>query len=210
MRADPWLLLRAKRDPLYGVPALGLSAWQTGEGTRIDGSLQYGDIILGHPAAPTVTVESTLARVTDGTAPFQFGERLGDGGWMELEEFIRAARERGVTPIGVAMPYAPTVVDALNRSTRHGHWREFQSAETSERFRRMGIIFFNFTDLASFGGSPDEFVDPFHPSEPAYIRMLRVMLRDPATRAVLPGISDDALRRDLEGATRFEAVKNRF
>ena len=36
--------------------------------------------------------------------------------------------------------------------------------------------FFNVANLESVGGRPQEFVDPFHPSESAYIRMLLTML----------------------------------
>lgn len=74
----------------------------------------------------------------------------------------------------------------------------------------MGIHYFNVTDLSSFDGRDDEFVDAFHPSEPACIRMLITMLRDPAVRALLPGVDAAALGRLLASATSLEAVRNQF
>jgi hypothetical protein len=210
IKEDPWFLLRPRQDPIYGVPAFGISAWQSGTGTRIDGSLQYGGIIRGDPLWAGGTLETTVLRVANGTAPFQFGEHMAESGWSELTAFVRAAHAAGTVLIGIAMPFSPEVVEALNRSARHQHWHQFQAPATAERFRRLGITYFDFSDLAAFGGRPEEFVDPFHPSEPAYIRMWRVMLREPEVRRTLPGIDESALEWTLEHATRLEAFRNRF
>lgn len=65
-------------------------------------------------------------------------------------------------------------------------------------------------EYQSFGGTGDEFVDPFHPSEPAYIRMLLTMLRNPEFRSVFPKMNADELANRLRGSSRFESFRNEF
>jgi hypothetical protein len=209
MREDPWLLFLPARDPLYGVPALGLQAIRTGVGTRIDGSYQYGSIIRRLPNA-RVTVASAVDRISAGHAPFIHGDSMDPGRLGELESIARLCGQRGIVPVGLSLAFAPAVEEGLDASPHHGIWRQFQDPATAERFRQMGIIYFNFTRFASFGGDPGEMVDPFHPSEPAYVRMLLTMLEDERIRRLLPEIDAEALRRRLAGATDLEVFRNEF
>jgi hypothetical protein len=64
--------------------------------------------------------------------------------------------------------------------------------------------------MESFAGKADEFADPFHPSEPAYVRMLLAMLDDDRFRALFPDIDAKSLKERLAQATRFEAYRNDF
>jgi hypothetical protein len=206
-RSEPQSLIRAPIDPVYGVPALGLMASNTGIGTRLDGSYQYGARILGKQG---VSLESAIERTVIGRKPFQFGARIDQSQRDEFERFVKLARSRGITLIGVTMPFAPPVVDALNRSPKHAIWREFQTPEFGEWIERQGVTYFNFTNLESFGGRPQEFVDPFHPSEPAYIRMLLTMLASSKVRAIFPEIDTNALRKRLAESSDFESYRNDF
>jgi hypothetical protein len=128
----------------------------------------------------------------------------------ELERFARVARERGIRLVAITPPYSPEAVEALDRSSRHGNWRQFQSDATAEWIRAQGILHFNFTRLSSFDGRKEEFIDPFHPSEAASVRMLLTMLRDPTARLWLPGIDENDLRRHLASATRYEVYRNEY
>jgi hypothetical protein len=206
-RSEPQSLIRVPIDPVYGVPALGLMASSTGIGTRLDGSYQYGARILGKQG---VSLESAIERTVIGRKPFQFGARIDQSQRDEFERFVKLARSRGITLIGVTMPFAPPVVDALNRSPKHAIWREFQTPEFGEWIERQGVTYFNFTNLESFGGRPQEFVDPFHPSEPAYIRMLLTMLASSKVRAIFPEIDTNALRKRLAESSDFESYRNDF
>jgi hypothetical protein len=206
-RSEPQSLIRVPIDPVYGVPALGLMASSTGIGTRLDGSYQYGARILGKQG---VSLESAIERTVIGRKPFQFGARIDQSQRDEFERFVKLARSRGITLIGVTMPFAPPVVHALNRSPKHAIWREFQTPEFGEWIERQGVTYFNFTDLESFGGRPQEFVDPFHPSEPAYIRMLLTMLASSKVRAIFPEIDTNALRKRLAESSDFESYRNDF
>jgi hypothetical protein len=101
------------------------------------------------------------------------------------------------------MPFAPPVLNVIEGSPLYQAWREFESPQT-------GIIYFDFSRLESFAGHADEFADPFHPSEPAYLRMLLTMLREPAFRALFPKLDPSLLEARLKQATPLEVYRNEF
>jgi hypothetical protein len=209
-RADPTVLLPTQREPLHGVPALGLHAAETGTGFRRDGSYQYGAVILGRPDSGAASIDNAVARVDNGSVPLLRAAHLDQDRRRELERFAAAARQKGIKLVAITMPYTPRVKQALDRSSQHGIWREFQNDETARWIRQQGVIYFNFSDLESFGGKPDEFVDPFHPSETAYSRMLQVMLQNPDFAAILPGVSRESIEQRMDKATQFEVYFNEF
>ena len=206
-RREPRSLIHAPIDPVHDVPALGLMASNTGIGTRVDGSYQYGARILGKQG---VSLESAIERTVIGRKPFQFGARIDQAQRDEFEHFVKLAQSKGITLIGVTMPFAPAVVEALNRSPKHAIWREFQTPEFAEWIERQGVTYFNFTNLESFGGRPQEFIDPFHPSEPAYLRMLLTMLTNSKVRAIFPEVDANALRKRLAESSDFKSYRNSF
>jgi hypothetical protein len=210
VRKDPALLVRWPREPIYGLRAFGLRAMETGAGTRLDGSFHYGGIIAGWPEQGADTIEQSLLRVRAGAPPFPSAEHLDTNQMRELERFARFARERGIRLVAITPPYAPEIVEALDVSAIHANWRQFQSETTANWLRSQGMLYFNYTRLTSFGGRKDEFVDPFHPSEPASVRMLLSMTRDPTLRLWLPNIDEQSLRRQLASATRYEVYRNEY
>ena len=164
---NPKALWSSPRD---GVSALGLSAIKTGVGFRLDGSYHYG-------ARDPVRGQDTVAAIAAGTQwPVPPASRLEDASKLEFERFTDLARRKGVVLVGVTMPFVPEVRAAMERSPLYQAWRQFESDETREWIRKQGVIYFDFSKLESFSGRPDEFADPFHPSEPAYIRMLEPVL----------------------------------
>jgi hypothetical protein len=208
--AEPSLPFRALEDPLTHVPAVGLRAAATGDGLRIDGSHQYGGFIRADPSVDRDTPDLVLGRVRRGEAPFLFGAELDRPRMALFETFARRARERGITLVGVTMPFHPRVLSALEASGNYGNWREFRSERMAAWLRSLGVLHFDFTELASFGGNEFEFADPFHPSEPAYARMLLVMMRDARIRTLLPAIDSRAIERRLLHATPLELYRNDF
>jgi hypothetical protein len=128
----------------------------------------------------------------------------------ELERFANLARARGIALVAITMPYLPMVTDALAHSSRHGILADFNSSQMAARLRRLGITHVNLTDLATFDGRADEFVDPFHPTETAVQRMLIAMLARGDVRALLPEVDPAALAGRLNGATRYEVYRHEF
>jgi hypothetical protein len=209
LRTNPGALRLPAREPLYGWPARGLGAMETADGIRRDGSFQYGRMVRGDLSI-TPTVEQALERVALGRAPLQGRASMDEGAWRELEALAREARARHTSIVAYTPAFHPRLAAALDASPAHGIWREFRSAATAERIRTMGITYFDLSRLEAFGGREDEMIDPFHPSEPAYIRMLLHMAGDPAFRALLPQLRPHDLQQKLAAATPLEAYRNEF
>lgn len=187
-----------------GIPVLGLSAMQTGAGFRRDGSFSYG-------TCGPVRAESTVAAIQNGSQwPILPAAQLNDVALREFERFTDLARQKGITLVGVTMPFVPAVAAAMEQSPLYGAWRQFESQATKEWIRRQGVIYFDFSKLESFGGMPNEFVDPFHPNERAYIRMLATMLADPDFRALLPAIDIGGLKERLKHEGTTDACASQF
>jgi hypothetical protein len=211
VKRNPLLLLPFRTDPYSGVPALGFQAAQRGKGFRIDGSIQYGDVLRGDFANAGVNpVAVDVRRVERGRRPFLFGDRLDTERLQDLSRLAEFARSHNVTLVGVTMPYAPEMVTAMDNSPRHEIWRQFLLPQTAQWFRSLGIVYFDFTRLESFGGRADEFVDGFHASETAILRMLLAMTRNPEFAGLLPRLERGELERKLQNATALEAYKNDF
>jgi hypothetical protein len=199
---NPKVLLPTLDDD--GVPAIGLFAIKFGTGFRLDGSYHYGRV-------PQLRAESAAAAIQEGTQwPILPAAHLDHNLLRELERFADLARRKGAALVGVTMPFAPPVLNAIEGSPLYQAWREFESPQTRQWIEGQGIIYFDFSRLESFGGNADEFADPFHPSEPAYLRMLLTMLREPAFRALFPKLNPSLLEARLKQATPLEVYRNEF
>lgn len=200
-------LVRTRRFPwpsYNGTPALGLSAIRTGSGFRLDGSYNYGSRTFDDGTDSVSAIEAGKQW------PLVPAQRLDSSILRDFERFTELARQKGIALVGVTMPYIPKVRDAMQRSSHYGAWRQFRSAETQEWIRNQGVLYFDFSELESFGGRPDEFADPYHPSEPAYIRMLLSMLTEKRFRALFPEIDAHDLEERLKHATRLEAYRDKW
>lgn len=208
-RSKPLLVASSWKDPVYGIRALGLQAVETGIGFREDGSLQYGNLILGNNDG-VLSMEGMLKRVASGEAPVQFADRIDPKMKQDFQAFVAMVKARGIVPIGVTMPIAPLIVQALNTSPRHGIWREFRTAEFRDWIAQTGVTYFDFTDDPDLNTRTKEFVDPIHASEPYYARLLAKMVLNPDVARALSGVSADALDNALKGATELEVYRNQF
>jgi hypothetical protein len=186
------------------APALGLLAIKSGVGFRLDGSYNYGSRAFDDGTSSVSAIEAGKQW------PLVPADRLDDSILRDFERFTELAKQKGITLVGVTMPYIPKVREAMERSPHYGAWRQFQSVDTKEWIRKQGVLYFDFSELGSFGGRPDEFADPYHPSEPAYIRMLLSMLGDERFRPLFPGIKAHDLQERLKGAARLEAYRDDF
>ncbi len=172
-------------------------------GVRNDGSLFYGGYILG--TAKPGTLQQDLARLQGGFAPFPKAPHLEPALLELFGEFLRRCQAQGIHVIAVSMPYRPEIVAELEASTQHASWHQFQNAQTAEWIKRFGVEYFNFTRLDSFDGHSDEFVDAFHPSERAVIRVLLKMLENDRVRAWLPRLDRADLTSALARAQNLDA-----
>jgi hypothetical protein len=202
---DPMALL-FQQDP--SIPALGLSAMRLNTGFRIDGSYQYGGVV---DTGYEFDVPSVVARIQDGKEwPIVPASRLEPALLRKFEQFTELARRKGIALVGVTMPFLPSALKAIERSPLYEGWRQFQSQQTKDWISSQGVVYFDFTKIEDFAGRADEFVDPYHPGETAYLRMLLTMLREPRFRALCPEMDSVALAERLKQASPFQVYRDEF
>ncbi|MGT2440266.1 hydrolase [Bradyrhizobium betae] len=188
---------RAAEGRFIGTPAI---LNQTG--FRGDGSYRYGAphlrdshksltadyLISAAPGAPSIDRKQMLA----------------------LEHLAALASKRGVTLVGMQLPYVKAAIDYLDTNVgfRHyaGVWREFESNAARDRFRQLGIAFFDLS-RAPLTQDDNNFIDAFHPSEIGMLRSLRDLLTDPQFREIFPAISPERIAGKIREA---ELNKERY
>lgn len=139
------------------------------------------------------------------------GRRIDPRQLERLAEVCKVAQQRGITLVGIQMPYPQAAlevldagVDFVDRNVRclgadNALWRDFEAAETAQRFQEMGILYFDFARHAEPGGAQC-FSDFLHPSERLYLSTLVTALKDPRLHALLPAIDLGLLEDTLAGA----------
>jgi len=202
-------ILRKPVDPAYHVPAIGLTASGYGNGFRLDGSFQYGQSLKSGPLA-AIDVARAIHRIEIGEEPFLFSQALDAEQLHELKRFADLARKHSIALVAVTMPFPHAEIEAVENSQRHGNWKEFERQTFKDWIAGQGIIYFDFTHTESFNGNEGEFVDGFHPTETAYVRMLLSMLKDPRFKSLMPKVSEQMLVRRLQTATTHEVFRNEF
>ncbi len=192
--ATPAIVLKSPIDPIYGVPAIGLSA-SSGVGFRLDGSYQYGWAFDGTKSG--LTDVGALESINTGGSPFQFADEMDVHLIEDFKTFVELCKRNGIALVGVTMPYSAALVDAVEKSDRHGIWRQFRGASFQKWLSEQGVIYFDFTRTTTFGGREQEFIDVLHPTEPAYVRILLAMLKDERFKVLLPRIDPARLEQKL-------------
>jgi hypothetical protein len=174
-----------------------IQAIRAEEGFRWDGSYRYSVGRLDSSA------QNLTAKFLIQSMP---GARNIDPGQIAaLERLAALARERGITLIGIQLPLVKEGVDFLDQDPSYhnnaGVWREFDSKQMRDKFRSLGIHFFDL-GRASFADDKKNFVDAYHPSELGTLRSMIDLCNEPDFRLLLPALDPARLKRDLENAER--------
>jgi hypothetical protein len=183
----------------------GIQAIRAQDGFRGDGSYHYSAGRL-ESSKQNLTAQF-LVQAMPG-AP-----NIDPGQIAALERLAALARERGVTLIGIQLPLIKEGVDFLDNEPSYHHyagvWREFDSQQMRDKFRSLGIHFFDL-GRANFAGDNKNFVDAYHPSELGTLRSIISLWNDPDFRLLLPALDQARLKRDLENAERQGVVSELY
>jgi hypothetical protein len=207
----PKYVLGRKREGIDHLELLGVHAIEAEAGFRYDGSFLYE---RGHVAeAPSANADPTNALIKGVPG----GTRVDPRQLAALARLAQLGKERGVTLVGIQCPILKSAVDYLDFEPSYhsyaGVWREFEGAEMHERFRQLGVHFF---DLSRDAVSEDarNFVDPAHPSERGVLGALVHLLDDANFRSVFPRLDADRLRNEYANARKddvsFDIYRDRF
>ena len=181
---------------------VGTGAVVSQEGFRQDGSYRYS---LGRiqSSEKNITPEFLVSAMpgAHSIAPSQM---------LALERLAALAHKRGITLVGIQLPFIKNAVDYLdfNESYRwySGVWREFESKTTADQFHQLGITFFDLS-RAPLTQDRSNFIDSYHPAEIGMLRSLDELMADPRFREIFPAISPEAISGMLNDA---ESNKRRF
>jgi len=188
---------RAAEGRFLGTPAI-----INQEGFRDDGSYRYGPGRL-QDSEKNITADF-LVNAMPGAPSIDRDQML------VLERLAALARTRGVTLVGIQLPFAKAGVDYLDNNESYHHyagvWREFQGSAVRDKFRQLGITFFDLS-RAPLNQDSNNFIDAYHPSEIGMLRSLRSLLLIPRFRELFPAIDP---QRIFEKINEAELNKKRF
>jgi hypothetical protein len=178
-----------------------IQAIRAEEGFRWDGSYRYS---VGRLAS---SAENITAKFLVQSMPG--AQNIDAAQIAALGRLAALARERGITLIGIQLPLIKEGVDFLDHDPSYynnaGVWREFESKQMRDKFRSLGIHFFDLS-RASFADDKKNFVDAYHPSELGTLRSMISLCDEPEFHSLLPALDPDRLKRDLENAERLGKV----
>ena len=161
-------------DPVEKRQAIGLLAAVKGDGFRLDGSYQYGQVLVGK-AEYDKDFKDTLDRIKTGTRRFEFADHVDVQRLAQLKELIHLLKNKGIEVIVFLPPFAHEVYTVIKESPMHQEF--FNSFERSIEIMSIEeeIPFFNYSDLVSIGSMDNEAIDGFHGSDVSYARILLSM-----------------------------------
>jgi hypothetical protein len=197
VRSDPLLLnLLYERNKTTTPYFLGMNAIRYSTGFRFDGSRLL-------PRSAYQSAPGYLAK-NSGLLDAVPGALHADSRQLaDLAKLAGLCRERGVLLVAIQFPIFKASVDFLDKDSSYhasaGIWREFQSNEMTERFRDLGIVFFDLS-RSPMTSDGQYFTDAAHPTEAGMSVAMSELLNDERFHAIFPKIDGERLRRDRERA----------
>lgn len=164
---------------------IGLMAIVNDNGYRNDGSYYYGKLIANPDSIDLwdYRFHDTISRVRRGVRGFQYGEDVWKDALDEIRVLLPYCRKRGIHVVAYLPPIAPTVLDRMKANGGYKYVPKIMPA-AEPIFRENGVELYDFTDMRPYGSGDNEFIDGWHGSEKAYLRMFILMAQnDPVLRA---------------------------
>lgn len=167
-------------DPLSGLKNIGLDAAVNGNGYRLsDGSRQYGKIIQDKEDNDT-RFKRTYERMEKGAVGdrFVWCDTISTYELNKLKDLIQKIKDSGTQVVVFLPPFPHEVYNYMDNNIHFHDYLHAYMDETEKMCSDLDIPWYNFTDLATTGGSDDETIDGFHGSEVAYARITYLMGKD--------------------------------
>lgn len=140
------------------------------DGFRIR-NYQDDRLAAGRPLAAGVRYTRRLAEKT-----YREGyDALDPGARRFFTKTVELMNEQGATPVIVLSPQHPDVTDGVEKlgwGARRQELLDFLAAQQEEH----DLIVLDYTDITSFGGSPDDFYDGYHLTVPNTQRLVDAVL----------------------------------
>ena len=156
---------------------LGLTAMMKQNGFRYDGSYIYSREILNPIKAEDYLFKDTYDRIDKGERRFEYGTLIDQSSLIELNLFLNFCKSKNIHVIAFLPPFAPSVWEKL-RQKRGEYSYLFSLYPLLEKtFSKYSYQCFDFSNISSLGSNDPEFINGFHGSEKAYLRILIEMCK---------------------------------
>lgn len=157
---------------------IGMSANVKNSGMRNDGSYDYGDVYAIDDARnKDYKFKDTIRRMEKGVNLFYHGDKISENSIALLVDFLDYCRSRNIHVIGFMPPYAQEIYDQMKFSGEYQYIFNLEE-RLNPIFEENDFIFFDFSNMNSFGGKANEIVDGMHASETAYRKLFMTIVKE--------------------------------
>jgi len=157
---------------------VGLTAAIYKDGFRPDGSYQYSRFFIDPESNPDYLFKDTFNRIKKGIGRFEYYVEYDYTAIKELKTFLANCYTQGVSVTCFFPPYAPCVLNRMKGFEKQ-YSLMFQLKDVLEPvFDEFGYKLIDYSDITFLGVSDKEFIDGFHGSEKAHLRILIDMSRN--------------------------------
>ncbi len=179
--------------------SIGLRAVVDKSGRTNDGSDYYN---TSTPSFQPKTMEAihALADTISPTHGDWYGDSISADALQETRTFLEYCKEKGIFVIGFLPPIAPTEYDRIQAfpDASYAEVVKTLAPTLSTTYREYGFDFYDFSDVASIGGSDLEMIDAKHGGEKMY---LRLFLKIAESKPLQPFVDISVLTKKLTSAT---------
>jgi hypothetical protein len=166
-----------QREPIYGLPALGIEATLNGRGFRSsDGSLQWGSMI----ARPELHAERRafdIEQLAERTDMFITGNEVNQPMLEALDDFLADADALNITVIGFAPPFTPSIYAGQIASGEHEYLPKSQPM-IADIFASYDFPYFDWSDATVLDLEEEDFFDSWHTTELGSLVIYQQLLRE--------------------------------
>jgi hypothetical protein len=159
---------------------VGLSAVMNSTGYRNDGSYNYG-YLINHFDNSQINHDykfnNTLQRIRNGNMRFEYCSNVNIKAISELNIFLAACKKRSILVVAYLPPFANSIYKKLQEKGADYAYLASLDTELKSAFSKCDFPFFNFMSIEGLGATDSEFIDGFHGSEKADLRILLEIAR---------------------------------
>ncbi|HWB27157.1 MAG TPA: hypothetical protein VG738_16890 [Chitinophagaceae bacterium] len=151
---------------------IGLNALMNNEGFRTDGSYRYGKLLSNPTADEDYGFKDTYKRISSGMGRFEYATDINMRAVALLDNILKTCAERNIHVIGFLPAYPHIIVDTLMKLGDRYSYMGKLAGVLKPLFNKYGFTFADYTDAATLNAGPGEFIDGFHVSEKAMLRLI--------------------------------------
>jgi len=184
-----------------GYFRVGYNALYKNSGFRNDGSFYYGEqiqkLMTKDSTCSDYQFRSTFTKIDKGIDRFEYGNSFNPKAFEALEKFIYFCKKNNIKIVLLFPPFAETIYKKMIESGKYAYIQNI-SEKCYDIAKKHNFEFYDFTAPQKINSADDEFIDGFHGSEKAYLKMLIAMLEK---KSILSTKTDvDRLKKDLNNS----------